>query len=1423
MNKIYLFLSFLCTLLLANISAQAQVITTFAGNNMPGYSGDGGPATAASLNTPSAITTDAAGNIYIADGGGSVVRKVDIYGIITTIAGNDTPGYSGDNGPATTAMLNTPQGIAVDTAGNIYIADDGDLVVRKVDRYGIITTIAGTGIAGSTGDGGPAINATFNGVVGLAVDKSGNLYVADGNTCVRRINSSGIITTFAGNGSTAGYAGDNGSAAAALLNAPLGLSIDDTGNLYIADNQNNVIRKVDTSGIITTIAGNGDYSGLGFGSYSGDGSIATAAELNLPTGVFADRCGNIFISDQSNEVIRCVNNAGIITTIAGTPGILGYSGDSSAATAAYLARPTDITLDQNGNLYIDDSHNNRVRKVAAMTITADPGDTICHAITITFTANTMVHDTGAVYQWRRNNTIVGTDSFGYAGANLQNGDIVSCTLMYGTNLVATDSMIITRPPLPAGVSITASTGDTICAGADVTYTAMGDPSYIYQWLKNGISFDTGMTLTYTPANGDQIVCIVSGTDVCGVSVPVIMTVRPFNAPVVYISSSAGTAVCPGASVSITANNLFGGPSPLYKWLVNGDSIATTDTTVFTYTPAAGDIVKCFMTSNDICLTVDTASSNSLGMTILPLVTPAITISLTGSDTVCAGTPVRLSATAVNGGASPSFHWFKNGIGTVTDTSYTFTPADGDMVRCVVISSACASPDTAGSNTITISVTPSVLPGITIATGSDTVCSGASVTFTTTDTNAGTAPVFLWKVNGVNTATTSSYSYTPANGDVIKCLLTSNANCLGTATVVSESITMSVEPYVTPSVSVAATAYTVCAGSPVTYTATAVNGGTAPVYLWIVNGIQVSTGNGYTYAPVNGDIVSCALVSNARCLIADTVHSGSIIMTVNPTSVPAVSIVASAYTICPGTAVSYTATPVNGGAAPTYQWLVNSVNEATGSTYSYVPTIGDIVSCVLTSDAICPSVPTAAYSVAITVSPLLTPSVTVSSSPSAAVACAGAVYTFTATPANGGSSPIYQWYVNGLSAGVGATYSLAPASGDNISVVLTSSYACPAVDTAVSAVITMTVIPTAIPSVTTSESPTGSLCAGTSVTYSATPVNGGASPGLQWKVNGINTAAGNTYTYTPVNGDIVTCELTSTAACATPDTAISTAIAMTVNPVMPPTVSITAAPGFTVCAGSPVTYTATATEGGTAPTYQWTVNGMPTGTGSTYTYTPANGDIVSCVLTSDAPCASPTTGADTIHMTVEPDVTPAVTITATPGTTVTIPGETITFHTTVTNGGPSPTYQWEINGIAVPGATSPTLAIDTFTANDSVSCIVTSNAACAATPTATSNKIDIQVSLGINQFAATAMDIKLIPNPNNGSFMVKGDLGTEVDGEVQFEVTDMLGQAIYHKTGMAQQGKIELLLTPGTDLANGLYLLTIRSESTMSTLHFAIEK
>jgi sugar lactone lactonase YvrE len=348
------------------LNTNAQIITTVCGNGTAGYTGDGGAATTAQLNNPTGVAFDAAGNMYIADPQNMRIRKVTPAGIITTYAGNGTGGYSGDGGAATAAELYKPWGVAVDAAGNLYIADELNSRIRKVTVAGIITTIAGTGTAGYSGDGGQATAAQLHQSNGVAVDAFGNLYLADeGNQCIRKVNTAGIISTIAGGIGTGGYSGDGGAATAAELHQPSGVAVDAAGNMYIADELNSRIRKVNTAGIISTVAGNGT------GGYSGDGGAATAAELYYPTGVALDGSGNMYIVDYFNMRIRKVNTAGIIGTIAGT-GTAGYSGDGGVATAAELYYPYGVAIDASGNLYIADEQNNRIRMVSAGQTTAIP-------------------------------------------------------------------------------------------------------------------------------------------------------------------------------------------------------------------------------------------------------------------------------------------------------------------------------------------------------------------------------------------------------------------------------------------------------------------------------------------------------------------------------------------------------------------------------------------------------------------------------------------------------------------------------------------------------------------------------------------------------------------------------------------------------------------------------------------------------------------------------------------------------------------------------------------------------------------------------------------------------------------------------------------------------------------------------------------
>ena len=340
-----------------------SIITTFAGTGDVGSTGDGGAATSAQLFYPEGVAVDISGNVYISDVQNDNIRMVTSTGIITTIAGTGEYGSSGDAGAATSASLRSPWGVSVDISGNVYIVDQGNNKIRMVTSTGIITTFAGTGIWGDSGDGGAATSATFNYPYGVSVDISGNVYIVDNNNHkIRKVNSAGIITTFAGTGEY-GSGGDGGAATSAQLYSPSGVSVDISGNLYIADGGNHKIRMVKSAGTIITIAGTGAYGS------SGDGGAATSATLSYLYGVSVDISGNVYIADTYNQKIRKVTNTGIITTIAGT-GTYGDSGDGGAATSAQLYSPTGVSVDISGNVYIADDGNHKIRMVTSRSLSA---------------------------------------------------------------------------------------------------------------------------------------------------------------------------------------------------------------------------------------------------------------------------------------------------------------------------------------------------------------------------------------------------------------------------------------------------------------------------------------------------------------------------------------------------------------------------------------------------------------------------------------------------------------------------------------------------------------------------------------------------------------------------------------------------------------------------------------------------------------------------------------------------------------------------------------------------------------------------------------------------------------------------------------------------------------------------------------------
>lgn len=340
-------------------------VVTVAGNGSYGYSGDEGPATVAGMGYPwGNVGVDSSGNIYIPDGYNNRVRKVDaVTGVITTVAGNGGSGFAGDGGPAADARIDNPTGVVVDGDDNLFIVDLGNSVIRRVDAAsGVITTVAGVGNwAGYGGDGGPATSAYLAYPEGLDIDNSGNLFIADqGNSCIRRVDAvTGIITTVAGVCEVYGYSGDGGPATSATLKFPTSVAVDPDGNLFIADYSNHVIRRVDaTTGTITTVAGT-----PGVGGFGGDGGISTSARLKYPTGVAVEESGDIVIADTSNHRVRTVNAlTGTIETLAGT-GSSGFGGDGGPAANALFDSVVGVTLDGYGNLFITDGNNNRIRRV----------------------------------------------------------------------------------------------------------------------------------------------------------------------------------------------------------------------------------------------------------------------------------------------------------------------------------------------------------------------------------------------------------------------------------------------------------------------------------------------------------------------------------------------------------------------------------------------------------------------------------------------------------------------------------------------------------------------------------------------------------------------------------------------------------------------------------------------------------------------------------------------------------------------------------------------------------------------------------------------------------------------------------------------------------------------------------------------------
>lgn len=485
------------------VSGTAQAnpgdINAVAGTGTAGYTGDGGQATLATMRSSQAVAMDGTGNIYVAESTNHVIRKVTPAGVISTVAGNGsllaTSAPLGEGVAATSVSFKGPNGVAVDSTGNIYIADASARVVRKVTvSTGAISTVAGTAwTSGNGGDGGQATSATLSFPQGLAFDASGNLYIADFSAgCVRKVDSSGVITTVAGGGA---LSNDNIAATTALLKNPSAVAFDSTGDMYIAESNAHKIRKVTkSSGLITTVAGTGNPS------YSGDNILATSADLWVPIAVAVDSTGNIYISDQSNARIRKVDaTLGIITTVAGN-GTKGSAGDGGPAINANLYTPSGIAVNAAGDIWIPDQAVYKIRKVTASSAPAvgvsPPGGSFSAAQTVTLTSGATVsiyytldgsvpNVTSSKFTQTGTIPISSSTTLKFFAIDTSTGAASSVVTQIYTIVVAT----VPQPPVFYYVG----------AGNGQAAVAFTQP-----YMSDGGSAITGYTVTSNPAGGTDI-------------------------------------------------------------------------------------------------------------------------------------------------------------------------------------------------------------------------------------------------------------------------------------------------------------------------------------------------------------------------------------------------------------------------------------------------------------------------------------------------------------------------------------------------------------------------------------------------------------------------------------------------------------------------------------------------------------------------------------------------------------------------------------------------------------------------------------------------------------------------------------------------------------------------------------------------------
>ena len=959
--------------------ASCNIITTIAGNGTAGYSGDGTSATSSKLNNPKGVAVDRNGNIYISDQVNNRIRRVSTSGIITTVAGNGTAGFSGDGGMASAAQLNSPYGLAIDQFGDLFIADWENGRIRMVTPSGIIKTIAGNGGIGYTGDSVAATTTSLSGAYGVAVDSIGNVYIADGdNFRIRKVTPDGIIRTIAGNG-TGGFSGDGGPAIDAEIDQPSNICIDGGGNIYFADWFNNRIRKINPAGMITTIAG------TGVAGYSGDGAAATAAELNQPVGIVTDHTNNLFISESAGNRIRKINASGTIFTYAGT-GIAGFSGDGGFANAAEINAPDGLAIDSAGDIYLADDLNSRIRKITSgnpVIGNIQGAASVCTGATVTLTDTTSggvwtvanpsiatVGSSGVVH-----GLSAGVDTIFYSVSNACGTTnakhvITVHTAALGGTITGVASLCVGasvpfNDTTSGGVWSSSTPGvATVSSSGVVTGVSAGSADIEYFVSGSCGSAGTSYGVIINPLANAGIITGASSSCAGGVATPLTDTVAggvwsSFSSAIATVSSSGiVSGLIPGVdTIRYSVTNTCGTTTVNHVFTVNTNPVAGTltgapvvcignATTLVPVGGAVGGVWGCSNTAatvsggiaTGISAGVDTvrysvlnacgADTSLFAITIVPSPDAGI---IGGPSAVCVSTAITLSDT-VSGGV-----WnFTNPHATVTGGLVNGISAGVDTLLYTVTGAYCA-------NTARKIVSVIVVPYVSAISGPSIICVGTSVSLS--DSVAGGTWGHI--AGNVSVAPGTATGLT-AGPDTVTY---SVSNICGTSTAMAP---VNVEAYTFPTLGIINTHDTPCAVLPVTLLANITNGGSDPLITWYKNGVYVDTGLSYTYPPVFGDVITCHLLSNASCLSVTYANDTFVIDSHTPVT-PFATIHTPHDTISYlGEIIAFDAEETYGGSDPHYQWYLNGhlVPGATTNAYSVTVYTNDTVFCKVTSNLPC---------------------------------------------------------------------------------------------------------------------------------------------------------------------------------------------------------------------------------------------------------------------------------------------------------------------------------------------------------------------------------------------------------------------------------------------------------------------------------------